>query len=145
MVGTHPAATGWVPRGSGPEDLEQTDQDPGDGCERANDLAPRRGPALSWAPGSRVARRTLAHSPLTSFRWIDTPSNKREVSGVIRLKEGPPIIARDLWCPWSTWWWRWAGRGQHGRVPPPGPGPVAGPGPVSAGDRVMDTCDHGRT
>ena len=94
MVGTHPAATGWVPRDSGPEDLEQTDQDPGDGCERANDLAPRRGPALSWAPGSRVARRTLAHSPLTSFRWIDTPSNKREVSGVIRLKEGPPIIAR---------------------------------------------------
>ena len=94
MVGTHPAATGWVPRGSGPEDLEQTDQDPGDGCERANDLAPRRGPALSWAPGSRVARRTLAHSPLTSFRWIDTPSNKREVSGVIRLKEGLPIIAR---------------------------------------------------
>ena len=94
MVGTHPAATGWVPRGSGPEDLEQTDQDPGDGCERANDLAPRRGPALSWAPGSRVARRTLAHSPLTSFRWIDAPSNKREVSGVIRLKEGLPIIAR---------------------------------------------------
>ena len=94
MVGTHPAATGWVPRGSGPEDLEQTDQDPGDGCERTNALAPRRGPALSWAPGSRVARRTLAHSPLTSFRWIDTPSNKREVSGVIRLKEGPPIIHR---------------------------------------------------
>ena len=94
MVGTHPAATGWVPRGSGPEDLEQTDRDPGDGCERANDLAPRRGPALSWAPGSRVARRTLAHSPLTSFRWIDAPSNKREVSGVIRLKEGLPIIAR---------------------------------------------------
>ena len=86
MVGTHPAATGWVPRGSGPEDLEQTDQDPGDGCERANDLAPRRGPAPVSPLRSRVTRTLLRHSPLTSSQQIDTLLNQAGVRGRLPWK-----------------------------------------------------------
>ena len=62
-------------RGSAPQELNQANQDSDGGCERANNLAPRRGSALFSILPCRMPK-TVTHTPFTSFRWIDTLLNQ---------------------------------------------------------------------
>ena len=66
---------------SAPQQLDQANQNPGSGCERDNNLAPRRGSVLKPAPRSRVTKPVALTHVLHPLQRIDTPPIKRVRGG----------------------------------------------------------------